>query len=74
MIRSRIQKIKINIYDLYNNVLTAYLVKLKSGNSVKEEINSIKVDIIDIKKDINNKLGEIFDLLNKNKGLIMVRI
>ena len=54
--------------DLYKDVLTAYLVKLKSGNSVKEEINSMKVDMIDIKKDINNKFDEVLKLLKSRNS------
>ena len=36
--------------DLHKDVLKAYLEKLKSGSSVEEEINSMKVDMIDIKE------------------------
>ena len=51
--------------DLQKDVLEAYLVKLKAGNSAREEVNGIKGDINEIKKDINNKFDQVINLLNK---------
>ena len=45
--------------DFHEDVLTAYLEKLQPGNRVKEQINSIKVDMIVINKDTNNKFDEV---------------
>ena len=38
--------------DLQKDVLEAYLVKLKAGNSVRKEVNEIKGDINEIKNNI----------------------
>ena len=51
--------------DLQKDVLEAYLVKLKAGNSMREKVNGIKGDINEIKKDINNKFDQVINLLNK---------
>ena len=51
--------------DLQKNALEAYLVTLKAGNNVREEVNMIKGDINEIKKDINNKFDQLINLLNK---------